>query len=211
MDLVERALRALDSGKLVVVADDEDRENEGDLVGLADMVSPAMINTMITHGRGLVCFPITSALAQQLHLTLMSTDHPDPFHTAFTQSIDAVAQYGVSTGISAHDRATTIRMALRPNAVPTDFSRPGHIFPLIAHDGGVSVRRGHTEAAVELARLAGHMPAGVIVEILRADGAMARRDDLHRFAAAFQLPYLTISDILLARQKKGIHPISSES
>ncbi|WP_082344030.1 3,4-dihydroxy-2-butanone-4-phosphate synthase [Sulfobacillus thermosulfidooxidans] len=199
MNNLDQALTVLDAGGLIIVADDEHRENEGDLIGLADRASPDMINFMITQGRGLVCFPMIRTLAERLALSLMVPHTTDPFRTAFTQSIDAHPRFGLSTGISAGDRARTIQVALRDDAVAEDLVRPGHVFPLIAQDGGVLVRRGHTEAAVDLAQMAGHQPAGVIVEILRPDGMMARRDDLHAMAKAFQLPYLTVSDIALAR------------
>lgn len=196
MDLMDRALSVLDSGGLIVVADDEDRENEGDLIGLADRTSQWMINFMITHGRGLVCFPVSTDIAARLDLTQTVGDQGDPFRTAFTQSIDAHPKHGVTTGISALDRARTILRGVDEDANSSDFVWPGHVFPLIARDGGILTRRGHTEASVDLAKMCGHKPAAVIVEILRPDGLMARRDDLRSLAADFDLAYLTVSDIV---------------
>ncbi len=205
MDLMDRALSVLDRGGLIVVADDEDRENEGDLIGLADRTSQWMINFMITHGRGLVCFPVSTEIAAQLNLTQIVGDQSDPFRTAFTQSIDAHPKYGVSTGISALDRACTILRGVDDDATPSDFVWPGHVFPLIARDGGILTRRGHTEASVDLAKMSGHKPAAVIVEILRPDGLMARRDDLRSLAAVFDLPYLTVSDVVEFRSQCDRH------
>jgi len=172
---VEQAIADIRAGKLVIVADDERRENEGDLVGAAEKVTPEMINFMATHGRGLICLPLMPDRCQALGLPQMTEDNSESHETAFTISIDAAARFGVTTGISAADRAATIRVALDPATVPADLRRPGHVFPLRARPGGVLQRVGQTEASVDLARLAGLYPAGVICEILNPDGSMARR------------------------------------
>ena len=177
---VEQAIADIRAGKLVIVADDERRENEGDLVGAAEKVTPAMINFMATHARGLICMPLTPARCQALGLPQMTEHNSESHETAFTISIDAAARFGVTTGISAADRAATIRVAIDPSTVPSDLCRPGHVFPLRARPGGVLQRVGQTEASIDLARLAGLYPAGVICEILNADGSMARRADLER-------------------------------
>lgn len=200
-DSIEVALHALARGELIIVSDDEDRENEGDLIGVAELVTPEMINFMITHGRGLVCMPVTAEVAEALELYPMVEHNEEFLKTAFTVSIDAHSDYGVTTGISAHDRATTIELAIRDAAAPTDFVRPGHIFPLVARENGVLTRQGHTEAAVDLARLAGFKPAGVIVEIINEDGSMARRDDLFAFKEKFNMPYITIKDLIEYRKQ----------
>ena len=179
---IERAIADIRAGKLVIVADDEDRENEGDLVGAAEQVTPEMINFMATHGRGLICLTLTPERCQALGLSQMAEHNTESRETAFTVSIDAAPRFGVTTGISAADRAATMRVAIDPAAVPGDLRRPGHVFPLRARPGGVLQRVGQTEASIDLARLAGFYPAGVICEILNADGTMARRPDLERFA-----------------------------
>jgi len=180
-------------GKMVIVVDDEDRENEGDLIVAAELVTPEHINFMATHGRGLVCLPMTADRAAQLQLPLMCDKNEDGFGTKFTVSVDA--RHGVTTGISAYDRAHTIRTAVRADAVPSDLARPGHVFPLIAEPGGVLKRRGHTEAACDLARLAGLAPAGVICEIMSPDGQMARLPELALFARRHHLRIGTIADL----------------
>lgn len=194
-DSIENALEVLVHGGLAIVTDDENRENEGDLMCIADLATPDNINFMITHGRGLVCMPMSPDLATKLNLSLMVKDNTELFQTAFTVSIDANPTYGVTTGVSAWDRAKTIQVALQKDAVPEDLVRPGHIFPLIAKSGGVFERNGHTEAATDLSRIAGYQPAGVIVEIINPDGTMARRDDLFAFKRKFNIPYITISDL----------------
>ncbi|MCA9545121.1 MAG: 3,4-dihydroxy-2-butanone-4-phosphate synthase, partial [Myxococcales bacterium] len=168
---VEQAIDAVRNGKMVILVDDEDRENEGDLVMAAELVTPAAINFMATYGRGLICLSLTQEKADALDLPLMVRQNQSGFGTAFTVSIEAAT--GVTTGISAADRAHTVRVAVNPNARPGDLARPGHIFPLRAKDGGVLVRTGQTEGSVDLARLAGLEPAGVICEIMNADGTMA--------------------------------------
>jgi len=186
----------------VIVADDEDRENEGDLVGAAQLITPEHINFMATHGRGLVCLTLSTEIADRLDLPLMSDGRgQDPNGTAFTVSIDATAELGVSTGISAADRARTIRVAVSEDAKPSDLIRPGHIFPLRAKVGGVLQRVGQTEASVDLARLAGLAPAGVICEILNQDGTMARRPELEKFSADHDMPFITVAQIIAYRLK----------
>jgi 3,4-dihydroxy 2-butanone 4-phosphate synthase / GTP cyclohydrolase II len=195
--LVEKALGDIRKGRMVILTDDEDRENEGDLVMAAQKVTPAAINFMATHGRGLICLALTESRIAQLHLPLMVADNTSPYGTAFTISIEAAK--GVTTGISAADRAHTVLTAVGPNARPEDLVRPGHIFPLRAREGGVLVRTGQTEGSVDLARLAGLDPAGVICEIMNPDGTMARRPDLVRFAKRHGLPLLSVADIIRYR------------
>ncbi len=196
---IEQAIREIREGKLVIVADDEHRENEGDLVGAADRVTPAMINFMATHGRGLICLALLPERCQALGLPQMAEVNTEALETAFTVSVDAAARFGVTTGISAADRAATVRVAIDPAAVPSDLRRPGHVFPLRARPGGVLQRVGQTEASVDLARLAGLYPAGVICEILNADGSMARRPDLERFAEQHDLTFVTVAQLVAHR------------
>ncbi|HPA00648.1 MAG TPA: bifunctional 3,4-dihydroxy-2-butanone-4-phosphate synthase/GTP cyclohydrolase II [Chiayiivirga sp.] len=199
----------LRAGRMVVIVDDEDRENEGDLVMAASLVRPEDINFMVTHGRGLVCLPMTRERCERLGLSLMARDNRSQFRTAFTVSIEAAQ--GVTTGISAADRAHTIQTAVRPDARAEDLHQPGHVFPLIAQPGGVLRRAGHTEAAVDLARLAGLEPAGVIVEILNADGTMARRPQLEVFAREHGLKIGTIADLIQyrLRTERGIERVDA--
>ncbi|MBN8234926.1 bifunctional 3,4-dihydroxy-2-butanone-4-phosphate synthase/GTP cyclohydrolase II [Halobacillus kuroshimensis] len=201
-DSVEKAIDVLKQGKLVIVCDDEDRENEGDFIGIAEHASTEMINFMIKHGRGLVCAPITNETAEALELMPMVNDNSDPNQTAFTVSVD---HQETTTGISADERALTIREMLNPESKASDFQRPGHIFPLIAKEGGVLRRAGHTEAAVDLARLAGARPAGVICEIIKDDGTMARVPDLKEMAEAFDIPMITIADLIAYRHEQENH------
>ncbi len=196
---VEQAIADIRAGKLVIVADDERRENEGDLVGAAEKVTPEMINFMATHGRGLICLPLMPERCQALGLPQMTEDNSESHETAFTISIDAAARFGVTTGISAADRAATICVALDPATVPADLRRPGHVFPLRARPGGVLQRVGQTEASVDLARLAGLYPAGVICEILNPDGSMARRTDLERVAERHGLTFVTVAQLVSYR------------
>lgn len=197
-DSIEAAINDLKNGKIVIVVDDENRENEGDFVALAEKITSETINFMIKYGRGLVCTPITEDLADKLDLTPMVKHNTDLHGTAFTISIDHEL---TTTGISAHERALTIKKMLDPEAKPKHFKRPGHIFPLIAKDGGVLRRAGHTEAAVDLARLAGVKPVGVICEIIKEDGTMARVHDLRKIANKFQLKFITIKDLIAYRRK----------
>ncbi len=199
---VEQAIETIRTGGLVIVADDEDRENEGDLVCAAEKVTPEIINFMATHGRGLVCLTLHPEIADRLDLALMTDGRgQDPNGTAFTVSIDAVLEKGVSTGISAADRARTIQVAVDPSSSPDDLLRPGHIFPLRAKSGGVLQRVGQTEASMDLARLAGLAAAGVICEILNADGTMARRPDLDEFSKQHDIPFITVAQIISYRMK----------
>ncbi|HZH03530.1 MAG TPA: 3,4-dihydroxy-2-butanone-4-phosphate synthase, partial [Myxococcaceae bacterium] len=185
---------------MVILTDDEDRENEGDLVMAASKVTPVAINFMATHGRGLICLSLTEAQIQRLQLPLMVQDNTSPYQTAFTVSIEAAE--GVTTGISAADRAHTIRVAAARDAKPTDLVRPGHIFPLRARDGGVLVRTGQTEGSVDLARLAGLPPAGVICEVMNPDGTMARRPELQKFARKHRLVLLSVADLIRYRLQR---------
>jgi len=196
---IEQAIEDLRNGKIIVVADDEDRENEGDLVCAGELVTPEMINFMTIHGRGLICLALTGERCDQLGLPLMTERNTEALGTAFTVSIDAERRFGVSTGISAADRAATIHVALNPSTTPADLRRPGHVFPLRARPGGVLQRVGQTEASVDLARLAGLNPAGVICEILNPDGTMARRPQLARFAEAHGLTAVTVGDLVAYR------------
>ena len=199
-DTVEEAIQAVRRGELVIVADDEDRENEGDLVCAASEVTPEHINFMAAEGRGLICLTLDPEMADRLDLPLMSDGRSgDPNETAFTVSIDARPEHGVSTGISAADRARTIQVAVDPETRPADLLRPGHVFPLRSKPGGVLQRVGQTEASVDLARLAGLPPAGVICEILNPDGTMARRPDLERFAEEHDLKFVTVAQIISYR------------
>lgn len=193
------------NGKMVILMDDEDRENEGDLVMAADYITPEAINFMATHGRGLICLTLTKKRCQQLNLPLMVDKNKSPFATAFTVSIEAAE--GVTTGISAADRARTVKAAVARDAKPADIVQPGHIFPLMAQDGGVLVRAGHTEAGCDLARMAGLEPAAVIVEILNDDGTMARRPDLEKFAAKHGIKIGTIADLI---EYRNLHETTIE-
>ena len=188
------AIDAIRAGGMVILVDDEDRENEGDLVMAADLVTPAAINFMVTHARGLVCLPLEAGLVEQLGLPMMTRVNTCPRETAFTVSIEA--REGVDTGISAADRARTIQVAVASGAGPADLVSPGHIFPLRAVPGGVLARNGHTEASIELARLAGRAPAAVICEIMNEDGSMARMDDLRPYAERHKLPILSIAELV---------------
>ena len=196
-NIIPEIIADIRAGRMVVVMDDEDRENEGDLIMAAERVRPEDINFMVTHARGLVCLALSRERCAQLHLPPMVSDNASRHHTNFTVSIEAAA--GVTTGISAHDRAHTIRTAVRADAKPADLVQPGHIFPLAAQPGGVLTRAGHTEAASDLAGLAGMEPAGVLVEILAADGSMARRPQLEIFAQGHGLKIGSIADLIRHR------------
>ena len=199
---VEEAIEAIKQGQMVIVADDEDRENEGDLVCAAEKITPELINFMAKEGRGLICLALQEDIADKLELFDMVNKNSSLFETAFTVSIDADKKFGVSTGISASDRAKTIQVALRDETKPRDLMRPGHVFPLRAKLGGVLKRVGQTEASVDLARLAGFKSAGVICEILNDDGSMARRPDLVRFARKHNLKFISVSQLISYRLKK---------
>lgn len=195
LNTIEEAIADIKAGRVVIVVDDEDRENEGDFVTAARNVTPEIINFMATHGRGLVCVPLTKERCDELDLGLMVGQNTAVYETNFTVSVD-LQGYGCTTGISASDRSKTIQALIDPNIKPEELGRPGHIFPLIAKDGGVLRRTGHTEAAVDLARLAGFEPAGVLVEILKDDGEMARLPDLMLVAERFDLKVISIKDLI---------------
>ncbi len=198
---IEEAIQELKRGNMVIVIDDEDRENEGDLLMAAEKVKPEHINFMAKYGRGLICLPMLKERLDELNIKSMVANNTDPKETAFTVSVDSNRS---TTGISAHERAQTIQHMLEKEAKPADFNRPGHIFPLVAKDGGVLVRTGHTEASVDLARLAGLYPAGVICEIMNEDGTMARVPDLEKYAQKFDLKLITIKDLVEYRRKKEV-------
>jgi 3,4-dihydroxy 2-butanone 4-phosphate synthase/GTP cyclohydrolase II len=207
---VEQALRDIAAGKMIIVADDDDRENEGDLVCAAEHITPEGVNFMIRHAGGLICLALTGERADHLDLSQMSEFNTEEQRTAFTVSIDAAPRFGVTTGISAHDRATTIRVAVDPTTNRGDLRRPGHVFPWRARDGGVLQRVGHTEAAVDLARLAGMRPAGVICEILNEDGSAARRPQLEVFAQEQGLTFITVAQLVAyrLRTERLVHRIA---
>ncbi len=201
LNTIEEAIADIAAGKVVIVVDDEDRENEGDFICAAECVTPEIINFMATHARGLICVPITDQRANKLDLQMMVPNNSDLHETAFTISID-YKHKGCTTGISSYDRATTINAMIEEDSVASDFSRPGHIFPLRAKEGGVLRRSGHTEAAVDLARLAGFKPAGVVVEILNEDGTMARLPQLFDLAKKLDLKLVSIKDLIAYRLQR---------
>src|SRR6266478_1530819 len=196
---IAEAIEEIRAGRILVVVDDEDRENEGDLTIAAEKVTPEIINFMATNGRGLICLPLTAERCDYLRLPLISPQNTSNFGTAFCESIDA--REGVSTGISAADRTRTILTAIDPATRPADLARPGHVFPLRAREGGVLVRAGQTEASVDLARLAGMVPAGVICEIMKDDGTMARVPDLIEFCRTHHLKMLTVAELIRYRMR----------
>jgi len=198
LNTIEEAIEDIRQGKVIIVVDDEDRENEGDFLAAAEMVTPEMINFMATHGRGLICAPLTESRCKELGLQVMVNNNTDPMETAFTVSVDLRGN-GVTTGISASDRAKTILALCNLDTKPQDLARPGHIFPLIAKQGGVLRRTGHTEAAIDFARLAGFKSAGVIVEIMNDDGTMARLPQLVEVAKKFDLKLVSIEDLVAYR------------
>ncbi len=200
INTIEEAIEELKAGKLIIVIDDEDRENEGDFITTADNVTPEIINFMSKHGRGLICAPITEEIADRLNLNLMVEKNTVLHETPFTVSVDLIGD-GCTTGISAFDRAKTVKALINPNTKPEELGRPGHIFPLRAKAGGVLRRTGHTEAAVDLARLAGMTPAGVLVEIMNDDGTMARLPELMEISKKFDLKIITIKDLIAYRQR----------
>ena len=208
---IEAAVAALRAGQMIIVVDDEDRENEGDLTAAAEKVTPEMINFMARHGRGLICMPMTGERLDQLEIPLMVSNNSASFGTAFTVSIEAKSS--TTTGISAADRAATIHAAVNPATKPSDLARPGHMFPLRARDGGVLVRAGQTEAAVDLARIAGLSPAGVICEIMNRDGTMARVPQLTKFARKHDLLMITIADLIRYRMRteRLVRPVAEAS
>lgn len=201
MSSIEEAIEDIKNGKIVILVDDEDRENEGDLVVAAEFATPEVINFMATHGRGLICLAMTQRDADRIALQPIQPENNNvPQHTAFTIPIDA--RDGITTGISAYDRSSTVQLAISENSRPEDFVRPGHVFPLIARKGGVLVRAGHTEGSVDIARIAGLKPASVICEIMKDDGDMARLDDLKRFAESHGIKIATIADLISYRLSK---------
>jgi 3,4-dihydroxy 2-butanone 4-phosphate synthase / GTP cyclohydrolase II len=200
LNTIEEAIEDIRQGKVIIVVDDESRENEGDFLAAAEKVTPEMINFMATHGRGLICAPLTENRCKELGLAAMVNNNTDPMETAFTVSVDLKGN-GVTTGISAADRAKTILSLVDPNIKPHELARPGHIFPLIAKQGGVLRRTGHTEAAIDFARLAGFKPAGVIVEIMNEDGTMARLPELVKVAKKFNLKLVSIEDLVAYRMQ----------
>ncbi|MEE3999462.1 3,4-dihydroxy-2-butanone-4-phosphate synthase [Tenacibaculum sp. FZY0031] len=200
LNTIEEAIEDIKNGKVIIVVDDEDRENEGDFLAAAEKITPEMINFMATHGRGLICTPLTETRCKELELGMMVSNNTDPMETAFTVSVDLRGN-GVTTGISASDRAKTVQALITPDTKPFDLARPGHIFPLKAKNGGVLRRTGHTEAAIDFARLAGLEPAGVIVEIMNEDGTMARLPQLMKVAEKFDLKIVSIEDLVAYRME----------
>ena len=201
LNTIEEALEDIRAGRVVIVVDDEDRENEGDFVAAAEAATPEMINFMATHGRGLICTPLVEERCEELELDMMVGKNTDPMGTQFTVSVD-LKGHGCTTGISASDRSKTIQALVNPDTKPSDLGRPGHIFPLKARKGGVLRRTGHTEAAIDLARLAGFQPAGVIVEIMNEDGTMARLPQLREIAKKFDLKIISIADLVQYRMRE---------
>ncbi|MDQ6788670.1 MAG: 3,4-dihydroxy-2-butanone-4-phosphate synthase [Acidobacteriota bacterium] len=200
LSTIEEAARDIAAGKMIIIVDDEDRENEGDLVCAAEKITPEIINFMITHARGLICLPLTEERCDELNLPPQTAENTSSMGTAFTISIEA--RTGVTTGISAADRARTILTAVDPNSKPSDLARPGHIFPLRAKRGGVLVRVGQTEASVDIARIAGCQPAGVVCEIMNEDGTMARMPELEKFAKKHDLKIISVADLVRYRSQK---------
>ncbi len=198
LNTIEDAIKDIKAGKVIIVVDDEDRENEGDFLAAAELVTPEMINFMATHGRGLICAPLTEKRCKSLDLNMMVSNNTDHMETAFTVSVDLKGK-GVTTGISANDRAITIQALINKETKPFDLARPGHVFPLVAKEGGVLRRTGHTEAAIDFARLAGLEPAGVIVEIMNENGTMARLPQLLDVAKRFDLKIVSIEDLVAYR------------
>ena len=216
LDSITEAIEAIKNGEVIIVVDDADRENEGDFIAAAEKISPELINFMATHGRGLICTPLTEERCNELQLSKMVSNNTDPLETAFTVSVDLKGN-GMTTGISALDRSNTVKALVDPNTSAYNLSRPGHIFPLIAKSGGVLRRTGHTEAAIDFARLAGMLPAGVIVEIMNEDGSMARLPQLIEVAKKFNLKIVSIEDLVSYRMqndslivKKVDHDISTQ-
>lgn len=216
LDSIPDAIKAIKNGEVIIVVDDANRENEGDFVAAAEKISPELINFMATHGRGLICTPLTEERCNELQLSKMVSNNTDPLETAFTVSVDLKSNE-MTTGISAADRSNTIKALVDPNTSANDLSRPGHIFPLIAKSGGVLRRTGHTEAAIDFSRLAGMLPAGVIVEIMNEDGTMARLPQLIKVAKKFDLKIVSIEDLVSYRMqndslivKKVDHKINTQ-
>ena len=201
-DSIEEALLDFSQGKPIVVADDEDRENEGDVIISAQYVTPEKINFLASEVKGLICLAISHEIAEKLNLSQMVEQNTEGMKTAFTVSIDADEKYGVTTGISAFDRAKTVEVAIAPDAVPSDLRRPGHMFPCVARRGGVLERTGHTEAVVDLAKMCGHRPAGVMCEVMMPDGHMARRDYLREFANKHGMKFISVAELIAYRLRR---------
>ncbi len=199
---IEQAFEDLRAGRMMILVDDKDRENEGDLVIAAEKATPEAINFMLRYGRGVFCLPMSKRRCEELNLHLQTSDNTTRWGTAFTVSVDAHARFGVTTGVSARDRCTTVQVACRDDCAPSDLVRPGHVCPLMARDGGVLVRAGQTEGSVDLVRLAGLKPLAVLIEILNEDGTMARVPELTRFAAAHKLNMYTVADVIEHRMKR---------
>lgn len=210
-DTVEKALVDFAKGKPIIVVDDESRENEGDIIISASLATPDLVNFCVQEARGLLCIAIDDTLANRLDLRKVRSNHKDHFHTAFLDSVDAIATHGVSTGISASDRATTARLIANEKSTPADFSTPGHLFPLLAVSGGVLVRNGHTEASVDLCKLAGLPPAALICEILDKDGTMLRRAGLRNFADQHQLSIISIALLQRYRREREVICVSQST
>lgn len=200
-DDINEAIKDFSEGKFLIVADDQDRENEGDVIISAQYVTPEKINFLASEVKGLICLAISNEIAKQLNLPQMVAQNTEGMKTAFTVSIDADEKYGVSTGISAFDRAKTVEVAIAPDATPSDLRRPGHLFPCVSKKGGVLERTGHTEAVVDLARICGHRSAGVMCEVMMPDGHMARRDYLRKFADKYGIKFITVSQLIAYRLK----------
>lgn len=200
-DKIEDAIEDFKAGKMVIVADDEDRENEGDVICSAEKVTPEIINFLASEVKGLICLAINDEIATQLNLPQMVEQNSEGMKTAFTVSIDAAEKYGVTTGISAYDRAKTVEVATARDAQPSDLRRPGHLFPCVARKGGVLERTGHTEAVVDLAKLCGHRPAGVMCEIMAPDGHMARRDYIRKFADEHGIKFISVAELIAYRMQ----------
>ena len=200
-DSIESALEDFKNGKMIIVADDEDRENEGDLICSGQMVTPDVIKFLAENAKGLICLAISPEIAEKMDLPQMVEQTSESMKTAFTVSIDASEKFGVTTGISAFDRAKTIEVCIAPDAQPSDLRRPGHLFPCVARKGGVLTRTGHTEAVVDLARLCGHIPAGVMCEIMGKDGHMAKRDELYLFAKEHGIKFISVAELIAYRLK----------
>src|SRR5690606_17540246 len=200
LNTIQEAIEDIRAGKVIIVVDDRDRENEGDFIAAAEKATPEMINFMAKHGRGLICVPLTERRCKSLELGMMVTNNTDSLQTAFTVSVDLRGK-GVTTGISASDRAKTVKALIDQDTKAHELTRPGHVFPLIAKEGGVLRRTGHTEAAIDFARLAGFQPAGVIVEIMNEDGSMARLPELYEVAEKFNLKIVSIEDLVAYRMQ----------
>ncbi len=200
-DSIEEAIEDFRQGKPIIIADDENRENEGDVVISAQTITPDKINFLASEVKGLICLAISDEIAKKLQLSQMVEQNSEGMKTAFTVSIDADEKYGVSTGISAYDRAKTVEVAIAPDAIPSDLRRPGHLFPCVARQGGVLERTGHTEAVVDLAKICNHRPAGVMCEVMAPDGHMARRDYLRKFADKYGMKFVTVAQLIAYRLK----------